>query len=70
MKSIGVTLIVLGVLAIILGFFNYVPRLLVWIYNWGEGAAWGIKIGVIVVGVILYMIGNKSNDKTQQQGQS
>lgn len=68
MKSIGVTLIALGLLAIALDFFNYVPRILFWIYNWGNGVAWGIKIGIIVVGLILYlMMGNKSN-KSQQQG--
>lgn len=59
MKQIGSTLIILGVLAIVLSFINMVPRVLMWIYLWGEGPAWGIKIGVIVLGIILFLAGNK-----------
>lgn len=69
MKSIGTTLIVLGLLAIVLDLFNYVPRVLFWIYNWGIGAAWGIKIGIIVVGIIFYVMGNKSDsNRNNKQG--
>ncbi len=61
MKSIGSTLVMLGVLAIVLDLFNYVPIVLSWIYQWGEPTAWGIKIGIIVLGVVLYLVGNKKN---------
>lgn len=60
MKSLGSALVYLGVFAIILNFFNYVPKILVWIYEWGEGPAWGIKIGLIVVGGILWWLGSQS----------
>lgn len=49
-----------GLFAIILNFFDRVPTILMWIYNWGEIAAWTIKLGLIVVGIILYVIGNKN----------
>ncbi len=59
-----------------------VPKILIWIYKWGEVPAWGIKIGFIVVGVILYLLGmgkeevkeapnkeipNKENTQTKEQ---
>ncbi|QMT39941.1 hypothetical protein [Neisseria shayeganii] len=59
MQSFGRALVYLGVFAIILNFFNFVPKLLVWIYQWGEGPAWGIKIGLIIVGGILWQLGRQ-----------
>ncbi len=63
MKSIGSILFIYGLLAIIMNFFNAVPRLLLWIYNWGEGTAWGIKIAFVVVGAVLWIMGNKNKEK-------
>lgn len=60
-KSIGGLLLFFGVLSIVLDFFNAVPRVMAWIYNWGETAAWIIKIAFVVVGFLLVRIGrNKS----------
>ena len=33
------------------------PKVLAWIYNWGDGVAWGIKIALVVVGGALWLIG-------------
>lgn len=68
MKSIGSLLIVFGIAAIIFGFMEKVPKLLVWIYNWGEGAAWAIKIGFVVVGAIFLIMGSK-RQSTNNAGQ-
>lgn len=57
MQNIGSTLAILGILAIFLDFFNRVPKVLAWIYNWGDGVAWGIKIAFVVVGGVLWLIG-------------
>lgn len=57
MENIGSTMVVLGILAIVLDFFNYVPKVLFWIYEWGDGVAWGIKIALIVVGGLLWLMG-------------
>lgn len=62
MKTIGTYMVIFGFLAIVLNFFNAVPRLLAWIYNWGEGVAWGIKIAFVVIGAILYFVGSKQNE--------
>lgn len=66
MKRIGSYLFIFGVLAIVLNFFNAVPRILAWIYNWGEGTAWIIKIAFVAVGAILWFIGNKSEANVTQ----
>lgn len=60
MRKIGTTIFILGVLAIALNFVNMVPRVLMWIYTWGEATAWIIKIGVVALGAILYFIGRKT----------
>ena len=58
MKSFGSTLFILGLLAFGLNYMNAVPKVLAWIYLWGDGVAWGIKIGLVVVGAILWLLGN------------
>ena len=63
MRKTGSTLVFLGILAIVLNFVNMVPRVLMWIYAWGETAAWGIKIGIIVLGAILWFIGGKEEEE-------
>ncbi len=63
MKQIGGFMAVIGIAAIIFGFLDRFPRLLMWIYNWGDGAAWAIKIAFVVVGAGLYfMAGKKEED--------
>ena len=75
MKSFGSTLAILGILAIVLDFVNMVPKVLAWIYSWGDGVAWGIKIGLIVGGVawgikiglivgggLLWLLGGNESD--------
>ena len=55
MKSIGTLLFIFGAAAIILGFMDRVPTLMQWIYNFGEGGAWAIKVGFVVIGAGLYL---------------
>ncbi|TGN29730.1 hypothetical protein [Empedobacter tilapiae] len=62
MKTIGTYMAIFGLLAIVLNFFNAVPRLLAWIYNWGDGVAWGIKIAFVIIGAILYFMGRKQEE--------
>lgn len=62
MKRIGGILATLGLLAVVLNFLNLVPSVLIWIYNWGDGVAWVIKIALIVLGGTMYLLGN---DKKQ-----
>lgn len=63
MQKIGSFLIIIGLLAVILDFFNRVPRILLWIYEWGNAPAWAIKIGLIVLGAVLYLAGGKKQER-------
>ena len=70
MKGFGSLLVILGVLAIVFGFMDRVPTLLQWIYQWGEGTAWVLKIGIIVLGVIMYVIGSRKKAPQQSPPQN
>ncbi len=59
MTKIGSFLFLIGVFAIILDFLGRVPKILFWIYNWGDTMAWVIKIALVVLGVALFFMGNK-----------
>jgi hypothetical protein len=65
MRKIGSYMAIFGVLAIVLNFFDRVPTILMWIYSWGETAAWAIKIGLIVVGAILFFMGKPSEEDAE-----
>ena len=57
MRKIGSFLVLIGLAAIVMNFFGFAPKILIWIYGWGEGVAWAIKFGLVVVGAILYAVG-------------
>jgi len=59
MTKIGSFLFLIGVFAIILDFLGRVPKILFWIYSWGDTMAWVIKIALIVLGAVLFLMGNK-----------
>ena len=67
MKKIGSYMAIFGVQAIVLNFFDRVPTLLMWIYSWGDTAAWAIKIGLVVVGAILFFMGSKTEVNTSDK---
>lgn len=56
-----------GAFAIILNFMDRVPTLLAWIYNWGDAVAWSIKIGLIVVGAVLFFMGGSSQSSQAEE---
>jgi len=63
MKKIGGYIAVIGLFAIVMNFFNMVPKILSWIYTWGEGTAWIIKIALVVIGGALYFMGGDSSEE-------
>jgi len=63
MKKIGSFMAMAGLFAIVLNFLDRVPTILAWIYNWGDTTAWVIKIALVVVGGVLYFMGNDENDE-------
>ncbi|NRD23162.1 hypothetical protein HNV10_07915 [Winogradskyella litoriviva] len=65
MKKIGGYMAFFGLFAIVLNFFDRVPTILMWIYSWGDTAAWAIKIGLIVVGAVLFFMGKPEVEETE-----
>jgi len=62
MKKIGSSLFLIALLAIVLNFVDMVPRLLIWIYAWGDATAWAIKIGVLVLGAALWVFSEEDEE--------
>jgi hypothetical protein len=63
MRSLGFLLLVLGVGSSVVHFMDMEMRLLQWIDTWGEGAAWGIRGGLAVLGLLLIKFGAKKTEK-------
>ncbi|WP_299521234.1 hypothetical protein [Winogradskyella sp.] len=63
MRKIGIYVIIIGVALIILPYFGLTLRLFGMIDELGETPAWAIKIGLIVVGAILFFIGKPSKEQ-------
>jgi len=59
LSSIGGLAVILGLGSFILDFINMEFTLLAWVNNWGEDRAIVIRIGLIVVGAILWFIARK-----------
>jgi hypothetical protein len=67
MKNIGSFMALLGIAAIVMNYLDRVPRLLMWIYNWGDTVAWTIKIGLVVVGGALYFLAPKEVEEIGEE---
>jgi hypothetical protein len=50
----GLVIAALGVLSIILYFFNFKIKLLAWVDLWGDTMGWVIRIALIIVGAALF----------------
>ena len=59
MKTIGGYMFFFGLGSIILSFLNMEFIVLAWIDNWGTNVGWGIRIGLAVVGAVLWLVGRK-----------
>lgn len=70
MRKIGSYMVFFGLFAIVLNFIDRVPTILGWIYEWGDGVAWTIKIGLIVVGAALYFMGGSKEEEEAPEEQA
>lgn len=59
MKSIGGLMLLLGLGSFVLHYMNMEFTLLTWVDNWGPTVGTGIRIALIVVGALLWFVGNK-----------
>ena len=57
MKELGLGLLIVGLISLVLPLINpngqYV--FLKWITNWGPTAAWGIRAGITLLGLALWL---------------
>jgi len=63
MKELGLGLLIIGLIALALPLIN--PNVhyvfLQWITNWGPAVAWGIRGGIALLGLVLWL-GFKNQD--------
>ncbi|MBP7584560.1 MAG: hypothetical protein KBA61_11025 [Spirochaetes bacterium] len=60
-KSIGAFLALAGIASIVLNFINWNLKILMWIDMWGSTVGWIIRVGLIIAGGILYLLGSRSS---------
>ena len=56
MRKLGGYLFFFGVGSIVLYFLNMEFIVLTWIDTWGESVGWAIRIGMAIVGGVLWLI--------------
>ena len=61
----GLVLAAMGVMSIILYFFNYQVRLLAWIDLWGTTIGWVIRALLIVGGAALFFFLGQDEDEDE-----
>lgn len=59
----GIILTAMGIISIVLSFFNYNVRLLAWIDIWGPTMGWVIRILLIIGGGAVYFLFGKNNEE-------
>lgn len=59
MKSWGKWFVIFGVGSFLLNLFGLEFMLLSWIDNWGPTVGTGIRVGLIVVGAGMWLVGRK-----------
>ena len=59
MRLLGLLLLAFGIALFVVHFMKMDVQLLHWVDTWGEGAAWGIRGGFVVVGLLLTMTGKQ-----------
>jgi hypothetical protein len=70
MQGIGGLLVLLGAGSFVLHFMNKEFALLGWVDNWGVGVGNGIRIAMIVVGVIIWFLGSRQASSQETPPQS
>lgn len=63
MRFFGGFLAAIGLLSAALYFLDMNFIFLNWINKWGPGVAWSIRGGLIVVGLLLYVLGKPSDEE-------
>jgi len=64
MKGIGGLLMLLGAGSFVLNMMEREFTIISWIDNWGPTVGTAIRVGLIVVGAVLWFMGNKKETAT------
>ena len=59
MKSFGGLLFLLGLGSFVLHYMNMEFKLLMWVDNWGPTIGTLIRVGLVVIGGALWLVGNR-----------
>lgn len=59
MKSFGGLLFLLGLGSFVLHYMNMEFKLLMWVDNWGLTVGTLIRVGLVVIGGALWLVGNR-----------
>ena len=62
MKKLGGYLLFFGIGSILLNFIHMQFILLSWVDTWGVSTGWAIRIGLIVLGAVLFFIGSRQQN--------
>ncbi|TXH77828.1 MAG: hypothetical protein E6Q88_00410 [Lysobacteraceae bacterium] len=68
MKTLGLWLFIFGAGSFLLNVFGMEFRLLSWIDNWGPTVGIAIRVGLVVVGAVLWLLGNKQEKAAAASG--
>jgi len=66
MQGFGGLLVLLGAGSFVMHFINMEFTLVSWVDNWGPGVGNGIRIGMIVVGAIIWFLGRPKEQAPPQ----
>ncbi|MDZ4747429.1 MAG: hypothetical protein SH808_03015 [Saprospiraceae bacterium] len=63
MRFFGAFIMVVGACSAAVYFLGMNFVFLNWINNWGSGVAWGIRGGIFLLGLIMYLVGKPSEQE-------
>jgi hypothetical protein len=66
MRKIGTYAFIIGLALIVLPYFGLTLRLIGRINELGDIPAWAIKIGLMVVGVVLFILGKPKTEDLEK----
>lgn len=70
LSSIGAFLALAGVLSSVLYLLGYNLRILMWVDMWGVGVGWGIRLGLIAAGALLFFVSASGGEGSGEHGSS
>jgi len=67
LSGLGGLIALFGIISIVLHFLGYNLKILFWIDMWGSGTGWAIRIGLVVVGAALFLVGSMGGSGDEER---